>query len=407
MEITIVNGKIHYKWPFSIAMLIYQRVSLEYHWNSMEQHWNIHQKIRLFFFVTIFSQESEFWGIYRHVILPKGKLLAGTPRENLGQIACVYVCVFSMPLSYCTMVPWAPTWAPTSLLQEVVSLEHDVSNTGASQPTGFIDLLLRSLLQVLRVHRVQRKQWLPLRSPSDLECLSWIHWDRCGSMGRARAPHGTTWHHQLIPSYQQQILQIDGSRWFQSGCNLHRSRGFIENQAAQALGWRRATHLHCKGGVLWNAVHSPTNVIFLAILLLLQVLSFGPAVLITLTSGCQAHVVVKKNYLQATRFYECGGTSYKMVPISDSKCIRFFQQIPTGSVSSITSCSNQATVLDKDLSHALCMDARLLAFPTLITEPQGMGCYSIIVLGTTWDRLPHVATWHCASNQTQTERKLD
>ena len=171
--------------------------------------------------------------------------------------------------------------------------------------------------------------------------------DRCGSMGRARAPHGTTWHHQLIPSYQQQILQIDGSRWFQSGCNLHRSRGFIQNQAAQALGWRRATHLHCKGGVLWNAVHSPTNVIFLAILLLLQVLSFGPAVLITLTSG---------------------------------------------SVSSITSCSNQATVLDKDLSHALCMDARLLAFPTLITEPQGMGCYSIIVLGTTWDRLPHVAT---------------
>ena len=116
--------------------------------------------------------------------------------------------------------------------------------------------------------------------------------------------------------------------------------------------------------------------------------------------GCSHHADLgvpstrcgQKNYLQATRFCECGGTSYKMVPISDSKCIRFFQQIPTGSVSSITSCSNQATVLDKDLSHALCMDARLLAFPTLITEPQGMGCYSIIVLGTTWDRLPHVAT---------------
>jgi len=26
MEITIFNGKIHYKWPFSIAMLVYQRV---------------------------------------------------------------------------------------------------------------------------------------------------------------------------------------------------------------------------------------------------------------------------------------------------------------------------------------------------------------------------------------------
>jgi len=24
---TIFNGKIHYKWPFSIAMLVYQRVS--------------------------------------------------------------------------------------------------------------------------------------------------------------------------------------------------------------------------------------------------------------------------------------------------------------------------------------------------------------------------------------------
>jgi hypothetical protein len=28
MEITIFNGKIHYKLPFSIAMLVYQRVGL-------------------------------------------------------------------------------------------------------------------------------------------------------------------------------------------------------------------------------------------------------------------------------------------------------------------------------------------------------------------------------------------
>ena len=27
MEITMFNGKIHYKWPFSIAMLVYQRVN--------------------------------------------------------------------------------------------------------------------------------------------------------------------------------------------------------------------------------------------------------------------------------------------------------------------------------------------------------------------------------------------
>jgi hypothetical protein len=30
MEITIFNGKTHYKWPFSTAMLNYQRVSLRY-----------------------------------------------------------------------------------------------------------------------------------------------------------------------------------------------------------------------------------------------------------------------------------------------------------------------------------------------------------------------------------------
>ena len=28
-KITIFNGKIHYQWPFSIAMLVYQRVSIE------------------------------------------------------------------------------------------------------------------------------------------------------------------------------------------------------------------------------------------------------------------------------------------------------------------------------------------------------------------------------------------
>jgi hypothetical protein len=28
-KITIFNGKIHYKWPFSIAMLVYQRVNSE------------------------------------------------------------------------------------------------------------------------------------------------------------------------------------------------------------------------------------------------------------------------------------------------------------------------------------------------------------------------------------------
>ena len=256
-------------------------LSLEYHWNS-ESACDI---------ATIFSQESEFWGIYRHVILPKRKLLARTPWKNLGQIIWVKLHMFSMPLC-CTMLPWAPT----SLLQEVVSLEHDISNTGASQPTGFVDLLLRSLLQVLRVHRGPTKTVAPVAQSfgpwvpqfcgfSMSQRQRWCFQSVRGIHGPIGGGGGTT----MIPRYQQQILQIDGSRWFQSGGNLHRSRGFIQDQATQALGWRRAAHLHCKGGVLWNAVHSPTNVIFLAILLLLHVLSLGPAVLITLTLGCQAH----------------------------------------------------------------------------------------------------------------------
>ena len=31
-KITIFNGKIHYKWPFSIAMLVHQRVTINYLW---------------------------------------------------------------------------------------------------------------------------------------------------------------------------------------------------------------------------------------------------------------------------------------------------------------------------------------------------------------------------------------
>ena len=31
---TIFNGKIHYKWPFSIAMLVHQRVNITYNYYS-------------------------------------------------------------------------------------------------------------------------------------------------------------------------------------------------------------------------------------------------------------------------------------------------------------------------------------------------------------------------------------
>ena len=46
-KITIFNGKFHYKWPFSIAMLVYQRV---YHKSCilMEHPMIISQKTGLF-----------------------------------------------------------------------------------------------------------------------------------------------------------------------------------------------------------------------------------------------------------------------------------------------------------------------------------------------------------------------
>ena len=228
----------------------------------------------------------------------------------------------------------ASPWAPTSLLQEVVSLEHDVSNTGASQPTGFIDLLLRSLLQVLRVHRVQRKQGLPLRSPSDLECLSWIHWDRCGSMGRARAPHGTTWHHQLIPRYAK-LPAANTPNWWQpmvpEWLQPSPFERFHPEPSSTGLGVAPGNPSALQG---WcslercpfaNQCHIPCD-------------SFASSGSL-FWPGCSHHADLgvpstrcgQKNYLQATRFYECGGTSYKMVPISASKWFQVHPILPTNS----------------------------------------------------------------------------
>mmetsp|Transcript_7104 Transcript_7104/g.16126 ORF Transcript_7104/g.16126 Transcript_7104/m.16126 type:complete len:282 (-) Transcript_7104:886-1731(-) len=89
------------------------------------------------------------------------------------------------------------------LLQEVIGLEHDITNTGSSQPAGFIHLLLWSLLQVLRVNRIQGEQGLPGCSLADLQG-------------------------------QEQILQVHSSCWLQGGCDLHGARCFIQHQAAHA-----------------------------------------------------------------------------------------------------------------------------------------------------------------------------
>ena len=40
-KITIFHGKIHYKWPFSIAMLVHQRVLIELDDGKNPQKWMI------------------------------------------------------------------------------------------------------------------------------------------------------------------------------------------------------------------------------------------------------------------------------------------------------------------------------------------------------------------------------
>ena len=40
-KITIFNGKIHYKWPFSIAILVHQRVHLYHIKPSSSLHWGV------------------------------------------------------------------------------------------------------------------------------------------------------------------------------------------------------------------------------------------------------------------------------------------------------------------------------------------------------------------------------
>ena len=60
-KITIFNGKTHYKWPFSIAMLVYQRVKMMMHvlkkGNSAERV----RKMMLSKFKQIVVRQSSHW----------------------------------------------------------------------------------------------------------------------------------------------------------------------------------------------------------------------------------------------------------------------------------------------------------------------------------------------------------
>ena len=73
----------------------------------------------------------------------------------------------------CIHLQWLPkdSTLENPLLEEIVSLEHDISHTGACQPARFIDLLLWRLLQVLRIHRIQGKERFSLGGTPHLQGL--------------------------------------------------------------------------------------------------------------------------------------------------------------------------------------------------------------------------------------------
>ena len=138
------------------------------------------------------------------------------------------------------------------LLQEVVGLEHDITNTGSGQPAGLIHLLLWSLLQVLRVNRVQGEQGLPGCSLAHLQG-------------------------------QEQILQVHSSCWLQGGCDLHSARCFIQHQAAHAPAGGLTAQTCCQWPIRGDTVHAPANVILLAAAQFLLILPASTSVLLALS----------------------------------------------------------------------------------------------------------------------------
>jgi len=76
-KITIFNGKIHYKWPFSIAMLVYQRVQtseLIEHGIFWQQEWG---------YIIITQRDMVVYCIYKsYISIHKGIILHELQRPH-------------------------------------------------------------------------------------------------------------------------------------------------------------------------------------------------------------------------------------------------------------------------------------------------------------------------------------
>ena len=89
---TIFNGKIHYKWPFSIAMLNYQRVTLK----------KLHNTIRLHYGVV---RSGCFWRANKMIENFKNKL-----RIRVYIYICIYIYILFITNDWLTNPNLHPFW---------------------------------------------------------------------------------------------------------------------------------------------------------------------------------------------------------------------------------------------------------------------------------------------------------
>mmetsp|Transcript_44028 Transcript_44028/g.102888 ORF Transcript_44028/g.102888 Transcript_44028/m.102888 type:complete len:233 (+) Transcript_44028:1780-2478(+) len=123
--------------------------------------------------------------------------------------------------------------AEGQLFQEIVSLEHDVAHTGASQPRWLVSLELRSRLQLLGIH--------------------WVK-------GEKRLAAGGSAHLQG----QHQVLQVHSRRRLKGRCNADAARCLIVDQAAKALGSRLTAELFGYPATFGHRLGSPADLVLQA-----------------------------------------------------------------------------------------------------------------------------------------------
>ena len=128
-KITIFNGKIHYKWSFSIAMLNYQRVSVIYraksHQNLTRGHADVTQMWR------------DVLGARRYMEIPRGYVIL-ILRDFLIYAACLDMPWFTRP-SCAQWTQWPRSWSSKELNLWIACVragatffDHSQTSTGSA-----------------------------------------------------------------------------------------------------------------------------------------------------------------------------------------------------------------------------------------------------------------------------------